>query len=429
MKLEFGFGKGKMNLDIECKNIAAILEPNVVITDMTGKEEIKRALLNPIGSKRLKDIVRRGEKIAIITSDITRPMPSRLVMPEILEELFQAGVGPSDITIVFALGSHRKQTVEEMKYLVGENIYSKIKCVDSDINDCTHMGTTSNGTPVDIYRVVAEADRRICLGNIEYHYFAGYSGGAKAIMPGVSTRAAIQSNHSKMVMDEAKAGEMKNNPVRRDIDEAADFVSIDFILNVVLDEHKNVIKAVAGHYIEAHRAGCGFLDKLYRVKIRERADIVVVSPGGYPKDINLYQAQKALDNGKHAVRDGGIIILVASCREGFGEEVFEHWIRHSNTPRELTEEIQKNFELGGHKAAAIAMVLDKCSIYMVTDMEEASVREIYMEPYTNLQKAFDDAMKKLGEDSKVIVMPYGGSTLPDSGDAEISGMTRTMLLA
>lgn len=414
MKMELGFGKGKVNFEINKENVTGILEPNDVNFDRTGKEEVVHALQNPIGSRRLREIVKPGEKIAIITSDITRPMPSKLVIPEVLTELAAAGVDENDITIVFALGSHRKHTEEEMKYLVGEDIYSSIRCVDSDMNDCIHMGTTSYGTPVDIFSVVARADRRVCLGNIEFHYFAGYSGGAKAIMPGVSTRSAIQSNHSKMVMDEAKAGEMNINPVRKDIDEVVDFISIDFILNVVLDEHKRVIKAVAGHYIAAHRAGCQFLDRLYKINIKERADIVVVSPGGYPKDINLYQAQKALDNSKHAVRDGGIIILVASCKEGFGEHVFEQWIRDSNAPDELTGKIQVNFELGGHKAAAIAMVLNKCSIYLVSDLDEDLVKKIYMKPYTNVQKALDDAMEILGGNSKVIVMPYGGSTLPDS---------------
>ncbi|RCX16895.1 nickel-dependent lactate racemase [Anaerobacterium chartisolvens] len=414
MNFELGFGKAKAHFSVKEENVIGVLQPNAVSVGSTGEEEVKRALHSPIASERLKYIVNRGEKIVIITSDITRPMPSRLVIPGIIEELKEAGVRLEDITVVFALGSHRKHTEEEKKYLVGEQVYSSVKCIDSDMDDFVHMGTTSSGTPVDIFRAVAEADRRICIGNIEYHYFAGYSGGAKAIMPGVSTRAAIQANHSKMVMEEAKAGEMVKNPVRRDIDEVVDFVPIDFILNVVLDENKNIIKAVAGHYIKAHREGCDFLDKLYKVKISERADIVVVSAGGYPKDINLYQAQKALDNAKHAVRDGGVIILVASCKEGYGEEVFEHWIKRSSAPSELTNEIQRNFELGGHKAAAIAMVLNKCSIYMVSDLDVQSVRKIYMKPYSELQQAFNDAVGELGENSSVIVMPYGGSTLPDA---------------
>lgn len=413
MNLKLRFGEGAMNLDIDENNLLEIIKPNLVVVKVSGIEEVRRAIENPIGSKRLRDIVRPGEKIVIITSDVTRPMPSKIVLPEILRELFRAGVREEDIKIVFALGSHRKHTEEEKRYLVGDDVYSRVQCIDSDINDCIRMGITSSGTPVDIFRPVAEADRRICLGNIEYHYFAGYSGGAKAIMPGVSTRQAIQANHSKMTMEWSKTGELERNPVRLDIEEAISFVPIDFILNVVLDENKNIIKAVAGHYIKAHREGCKFLDELYKVKISRKADIVIVSAGGYPKDINLYQAQKALDNAKHAVRKGGIIILLASCKEGFGEKVFEKWIMRANSPDDLINEIQRNFELGGHKAAAIAMILKNNDIYLVSNLEEKAVRSIFMEPYSDLQTAFNDALNKLGHDSKVIVMPYGGSTLPD----------------
>lgn len=416
MNISVGFGKGNMDFDVDEKRVLGILQPNNVNIGLTGKDEVKRALNNPISSARLKDIVKPGEKIVIITSDITRPMPSKLVIPELLDELGQAGINLIDITIVFALGSHRKHTADEMKYLAGDEVYSKIKCIDSDANDCVHMGVTSFGTPVDIFRVVAEADRRICLGNIEYHYFAGYSGGAKAIMPGVSTRAAIQANHSKMVLEEAKAGEMSINPVRRDIDEVLNFVHVDFILNVVLDEHKAIIKAVAGHPVLAHREGCSFLDKLYKVKLKKRADIAVVSPGGYPKDINLYQAQKALDNSKHAVRDGGIIILVASCKEGFGEEIFEKWINRAQTSKDLIDEIQRNFKLGGHKAAAIAMVLEKCKIYLVSELDDSLVEKAFMKPYKSIQKALEDTTLELGKDSSVVIMPYGGSTLPDTSE-------------
>lgn len=412
MKFKLAFGKATVDLELNEDNLLRVIKPNPVNVQVSGREEVRRAIENPIGAERLRDIVKRGEKVVIITSDITRPMPSSLVLPEILEELFTAGVEPNDIKIVFALGSHRKHTEEEKRYLVGDDVYSRIQCIDSDANDCIRMGITSSGTPVDIFRVVAEADRRICLGNIEYHYFAGYSGGAKAIMPGVSTRQAIQANHSKMVMEWAKTGELERNPVRQDIEEAVSFVPIDFILNVVLDEHKNIIKAVAGHHIEAHREGCKFLDKLYKVKLDRQADIVIVSAGGYPKDINLYQAQKALDNAKHAVRKGGIIILLASCKEGLGERVFEKWIMKSNTADDMIEEIQRNFELGGHKAAAIAMVLKNNDVYIVSELNEDLVRKAYMKPYSELQTAFNDAMNKLGYGSKVIIMPYGGSTLP-----------------
>ena len=412
MKLRFGFGTGFQEVEVPDKNLIAELHANDVPAELTGEAEVKRALLEPIGSPRLKDIVRPGEKIAIITSDITRPMPTSKVMPALLDELYAGGIRKEDVTLVFALGSHRKHTEAEQKKLAGERAWNEIKCVDSDPDDCVHYGTTSRGTPVDITRVVAEADRRICLGNIEYHYFAGYSGGAKAIMPGVSTRAAIQANHSRMVLPEAKAGALETNPLRMDIEEAGAMVGIDFIVNVVLSEHKEILKAVAGDATEAHRAGCRFLDRLYRKELKEPADIVLVSQGGAPKDLNLYQTQKALDNAKHAVKDGGVIILIGSCKEGLGERTFEQWMTEADSAHSLIERIGREFKLGGHKAAAIAMVLERAEVDLVSELDDDFVRSIFLKPYKTAQEALDHAFSKLGPDARVLAMPYGGSTLP-----------------
>ena len=412
MHFKYGYDKGYKEFNIEDGNVIAELGQNKVETAMTGEDEVRRALQNPIGSGKLSSLVKPGEKVVIITSDVTRPMPSRIVLPPLIEELLEAGINYADITVVFALGSHRKHSEEEKCYLVGEDLYHKIRCVDSDVKQCKMLGTTKRGTPVEIFDEVVNTDRRICLGNIEYHYFAGYSGGAKAIMPGVSTRAAIQANHSGMVQDAARAGAMDDNPVRQDIEEVVEFIAIDFILNVVLDENKRIIKAVAGHHMKAHREGCRFLDSLYKIEIPHKADIVITTPGGYPKDINLYQAQKALDNAKHAVRDNGIIILLASCSEGYGEEVFENWINASTSPDELVTRIRNNFELGGHKAAAIALVEKKARIFIVADMPCERSSKLYMEPFTSMEDALKKAFAELGSDAGVLLMPHGSSTLP-----------------
>ena len=412
MKLEFGIGNGVQSVEVPRENLIGVLMANEVALGLTGEAEVRRALNEPIGSKPLREIVKPGEKIAIITSDITRPMPTHAVMPALLDELFAAGVEAEDITLVFALGVHRPHTTDEQQRLAGEHAFWKIRCVDTDPEDVIHLGETIAGTPVDITRVVAQADRRICLGNIEYHYFAGYSGGAKAIMPGVSTRAAIQANHRMMVLPEACAGQLEGNPLRMDIEEGAAVCGIDFILNVVLDEHKHIVRAVAGDSVLAHREGCRFLDKFYLKEIPRRADIVLVSQGGAPKDLNLYQTQKALDNAKHAVRKGGVIILIGSCREGFGENVFERWMLGAVSPQSLIDRIGQTFELGGHKAAAIAMVMKDADIFLVSDLEDGLVRRIFMAPYPTVQEAFDAAMRKLGSQATVLAMPYGGSTLP-----------------
>lgn len=412
MKAELGYAKTKMATEIQDDNIIGILKPNDVPVRLTGTDEVIRALRSPIGSPRLCETVNKGEKVVIITSDITRPMPSKAVLPPLLDELALAGVPDEDITVVFALGSHRPHTEEEMRYLVGDQVFERVRCIDNDMENCVHLGNTASGTPVDVFEPVVRADRRICLGNIEYHYFAGFSGGAKAIMPGVSTHDAIQANHSQMVQEAAHAGKLEGNPVREDIDSVADILPIDFIVNVVLNEKKEIICAVAGHHIKAHREGCAFLDRLYKIKIPKRADIVIVSPGGYPKDLNLYQSQKALDNSKHAVRDGGVIILTASCKEGLGSAVFERWMTAPGGVDWIAEEIGRNFELGGHKAAAIAMVMQRCDIYLVSDMDPAFVESLHFTPFSTLDEAYGAAKQKLGDDASVILMPYGGSTLP-----------------
>ena len=412
MKLEFGYGKGVQTVEVAEKNLLAVLQSNPMEHARRGQDAVRYALENPIGSARLRELVKAGQKIAIVTSDISRPLPSYDVLPGVLEELFAAGVAKEDITVVFALGSHRPHTQEEMIQLVGQDVFSQVRCVDSDPGDCIHMGTTPAGTPVDITRVVAEADFKICLGNIEFHYFAGYSGGAKAIMPGVSTRDAIQANHRMMVSQDACAGKLEGNPLRADIEQAGDICGIDYIVNAVLDEHKHIVYAVAGDVTKAHRVGCAYLDQMYRCSIPQKADIVLVSQGGAPKDANLYQTQKALDNAKHAVKKGGTIILMGACPEGLGSKKFESWLVNAPTAHSMVERIGKEFELGGHKAAAIGMVLENAAIDLISEMDPEFVRSIFLNPQPDLETAFAQAMEKYGDNATVIAMPYGGATLP-----------------
>lgn len=417
MEVTLNYAKDQLKLEIPDRNLKAILTPNEIEVHSTGIDEVRRSIENPIGSPRLKDIVKPGESTCIITSDITRPIPSYTVLPPVLDELNAAGVKDEDIFIVFGLGAHRHQTEEEMRKLVGDDVYERVRCMDSDPSgkNCKNMGTTKNGTVLDVFTPVCDADRVITLGNVEFHYFAGYSGGAKAIMPGVSTHDAIQMNHRMMVRPEAMAGKMEGNPIREEMDDIANYVHIDFIVNVVLDEKKEIVYSAAGHHIDAHRDACAFLDRLYKKTLDAPADIVIVSPGGYPKDINVYQAQKALDNAKHAVRDGGIVIWIGACTEGLGEDKFEEWMLNY-TPDEMVVKIQQNFVLGGHKAAAISMVQQKAKVVLVSDLDKDFVEKINLVYEPDLQTAFDNAMAEMGEDATVVVMPFGGSTLPAIAD-------------
>lgn len=412
MRINFGYGTQEQTVTVPDEQLLAVLTANEMEHTRTGPDAVRYALDNPIGALRLRTLVRPGQKIAIIASDISRPVPSFEILPEILKELFAAGCKAENITVVFALGSHRKHTEAEMRQLAGNSVFETVRCVDSDPDDCVRMGVTDAGTPVDITRVVAEADFRICTGNIEFHYFAGYSGGAKAIMPGVSTPMAIQANHRLMIHEDACAGKLEGNPIREDIEQAGRICGIHYIVNVVLDEHKHIVYAVAGDVIAAHRDGCDYLDKMYRKTIPERADIVLVSQGGAPKDANLYQMQKALDNAKHAVKKGGTIILIGACPEGLGSKTFEQWLLDAPTAESMIERIHLQFQLGGHKAAAIAMVLQNASVDLVSQMDDDFVRKIFLIPRKSAQEALNLAIEKYGPKATVLAMPFGGATLP-----------------
>ncbi len=414
MDVELGYGKQTFTVDIPDHNLMAVLLPNELEHTADEQQVVKQALESPIGSAPLHQKVKKGQTVAVVTSDITRPMPSYKVLPKVLDELYRGGVNKEDIIVVLALGSHRAHTEQEKRMLVGDAVYESVKVIDSNMNECVTLGTTADGTPVDMFKPVAQADVRVLLGNIEYHYFVGYSGGAKALMPGVSSRRAIQHNHRNMVVDNACAGKIDGNPVRMDIESVLDFISADFIVNVVLDEHKKIVHCVAGDVILAHREGCKFLDSLYAIPIKEPADIVIVSQGGYPKDLNVYQSQKALDNARHAVKKGGVILWVGRCQEGYGEGVFEAWLNQYHDPDTCVLEIQKHFELGGHKAAAIAMTAQKARLVLISDLSEEMTNRAYCEKGEGIQQALDTLLAK-NPDATVIVMPYGGSTLPKCG--------------
>jgi nickel-dependent lactate racemase len=269
------------------------------------------------------------------------------------------------------------------------------------------VGTTSRGTRLEVFQDYLDADLRVCTGNIEYHYFAGFSGGAKAVVPGLCSYAAIRDNHSMMLAPTARAGIIAGNPVREDIDEAGELIGIDFIFNVLLDEQKRIYHAVAGHYLAAHRAGAELYDRRCDLRVPEAADVVIASPGGRPKDINLYQAQKTLDNVGDAVRDGGVIVLVARCQEGFGQKVFEEWMTGMGTPQVLIDRIQREFVLGGHKAAAVAGLLARADVHLVSDFPDDTVRSMCMTPFATVDAAVAAALDRTGGNARCLVVPHG----------------------
>lgn len=406
MKIELPYGHEKINIDLPgAESNITTFQPH-----RSSIDPVYLALSAPLDSPRLCELVHPGQKVVIVTSDITRPCPTHLLLPPLMNELASAGIRDEDVTVVFGLGSHRKQTLAEQETLLGSAMAARLRCIDSDPGQTVLIGTTARGTPIEIFEPVVQADIRIVLGNVEPHYFAGYSGGAKAIVPGVCSVKTIRANHAFMVDPQARSGNLDGNPVRLDLEEGAAMLGIDFMLNVVLDSEKNIVVAAAGDPTTAHRWLCKVVDAVSMYPVVKQADIVIVSAGGYPKDINMYQAQKALDNAAVAVKPGGQIIWVAECAEGLGNKTFEQWLVGSS-PESILERIQQDFVLGGHKAAAIARVLQQAKILLVSALPDDLVQQCNMEPYPDLDRALQSALHHCQPNPLIALIPEGASVV------------------
>jgi lactate racemase len=410
--IPLAFGSGISELSIPEKNVSSIILPSESKIKEEGTFLIKKALENPTKSRRVSEIVNPDSRVAIIVSDVTRPTPTAKILPPLLEELYLGGAKNENITIVFALGLHRLQTEEECRQLVGEEIFKNIRCIQHDRKRCRLVGETSFGTPVEVFEEVLDSDLIISTGTLEFHYYAGYGGGGKSILPGVSSEKSILSFHSfySKLFEGSPLSGKAGSPARQNIEGAARIAGLGFILNVVINSEKEIVAAVAGDFIEAHRKGVEYVDSMYKVPIKP-ADAVVVSCGGFPKDINLYQATKSLEHAIPAVKEGGSIILVAECAEGIGNKVYECWNRECKTPDEAVERFKHCFEFGGHKAAIVGRAAKEFKLYLVSKLPEEESKKAFFTPVKSIEEAIEKILSENSE-AKVHIMPNGGCTLP-----------------
>lgn len=398
MKLGYGLGFVKF----EPPQNSQILMPEEL--PAASGSEIEKAMDEPLG-KDLADFKGLGKSASILVSDITRPSPSHLLLAPLARRLKE--IGFCDLKVVFALGTHRRMTPGEELLLLKDCM--DMPHIQHDPNRCVSLGCTKRGTPVEIFEEVASSDLIIATGNIEYHYYAGYSGGAKAVLPGVSSERSINANHELMREPLAVSGCL-DSPVRRDFEEAAEVAGLDFILNVVLNSKKEVVRAVAGDFIKAHRAGASVVDRMYR-KTVEPTEIVITCAGGRPKDINLFQAQKALDNAKGAAAPGGTIILLAECCEGLGHPVFERWAREAECAEDCIERFGREYEFGGHKAAFLAKESLEHNIILVSSLPREVAEMCFFKPASTLDEAMNAAYERHGKDARTVIIPFGNLTL------------------
>ncbi|MGB9134067.1 MAG: nickel-dependent lactate racemase [Candidatus Bathyarchaeia archaeon] len=410
------YDKTEVCARIPTRNFLGTIEPKEKPGAPDAKAEILRALNSPIGTKPLSEMVKAGSRVAIVVDDVTRPVPSKLMVPPLLEQLSQLGVKEEDITIIFGCGTHRAVKPEEAKELLGDEVVSRFRIMSHDCHakDLVQVGTTKkHGTKVMVNRLFAEADVRILTGDVELHYYAGFGGGRKSVLPAVSGEETIQHNHALTLHPQARTSVLEGNPVHEDMVEAARLARVDLILNVVTNSKGEIVQAFAGDLEQAFNEGVKLVEEMYKVLIDRRADIVIVSPGGHPADINLYQAYKAIDNALESVKRGGVIILVGECPEGYGNEAFYEWMTKFKDLKAVEKEIRRHFDLGGYKAYRLSKALEKAQIILVSTMPDYYAVNVFrLRTARALNDALEDAFGLAGKDAKVWVIPHGHETLP-----------------
>ncbi len=410
------YGKTEICARIPTRNYLGNIEPKEKEAVKDSRAEIERALEEPIGTNRLSELVKQDNKVAIVVDDQTRSTPSNLIVLPVLDELNKAGIKDSDITVIVGCGTHRPARPEEIKAILGEETLQRVNAMSHDCRakDLVFLGKTkTHGTKVYVNRVFAEADVRVLIGDIGLHYYAGYGGGRKSVLPAVSGEVTIQRNHAMILHPKAHTGVLEGNPVHEDMVEAARLAKADFIVNIVTNGKWELVRAFAGDVEQAFYEGVKLVDDMYKVPIERRADIVIVSPGGHPFDIDLYQAHKAVDDALEAVKRGGVIIWAAECPDGHGNDVFYDWMTRFKDLKEMETEIKKHFQLGGHKAYYLAKSPEKVRIILVSTLPDYhAVGTFRLRTARALNDALRDAFDIVGRDGKVWVMPYGNITLP-----------------
>lgn len=411
--LKYGHDQVHFSLDPSLVGVELKIRDYPVLTDPVAA--VKEAIHNPIQSNSLREIVKPGEKVVFVVNDSTRVANSYVFMPVLLDELNTIGVSDRDMSIIFALGTHRAMGEAEMIKAVGGDVAKRVQLYNPDCRDNTqyvYFGTTSRGTKVFFHKLVAEADHVICTGSVLHHFFAGFGGGRKALLPGVAAYETIRQNHRLMLDPNAVIGKLSGNPVYEDQIEGAAMCQPSFLLNVVLNEKKEFLKIFAGDFIAAHLEACRFVDQIYGVTIDKPADLVIASCGGYPKDINVYQLQKTMNNAWRAVRQGGVVIILGECEEGSGSTIYEKMMQECPTPERIKERIWENFQIGAHKAYAVTRLMKKAQFILVSGLNSDFARMLLFTPAQDINEALKRAYTIVGSNPRIILMPHGSLTVP-----------------
>ena len=416
---DFAYGRGRRTFEFDSDDVIKTVrtEPCEVMQDVEA--HVREALYHPIGLPPINEIVKPGDTVAFICNDPTRIANSEIFMPILVNEMNKLGVPDENMRIVFALGTHRAMTREEMVGEVSEEVASRISMHNSiatNAEDFEYFGKTSLGTPVWINKLLCDVDHVILTGTIVHHYFSGYGGGRKAILPGCAAMETVRMNHCHMLSEKAGLGLLDGNPCYDDQMEGVALFAKGrslFLFNAILNAKHEFLKIFSGDYDLAHREACKFVDRVYGCEIPKEADLVIASCGGYPKDINVYQMQKTMDNAMCAVRKGGVVVLLAECIEGSGSAKLEETFRRLTTPEAIRGELEANFQIGANKAFAITRPQGKAKFILVTALDHDLAKSMqFTAAVDTVEEALAIAGETVGEHPSTILMPEGSLTVP-----------------
>jgi nickel-dependent lactate racemase len=386
--------------------------------DETG--EIMHALKHPIGTPTLAEIVRqkKGRKTVVVVNDGSRPTVTYKLLPPLMQELEAVGIPDEDVLILIATGTHRDVRADEFESLLGKEIAERYRVRNhhcQDMENLVDLGTTSQGVPVIINRLFCEADLKILTGSIHPHQGAGFSGGRKSILPGLASLETLKFHHSyRFRSPDPAMGWIDGNPFHLAALEAARMANPDFILNLVQNQKKQITRAVAGDLEDAWLVGVQASREIFETQIPGRADIVVVIPGGHPRDSNLYQSQKSMASAEMVVKQGGTIILPVACPDGVGSDLFYEWMASASCPEDVIERfIREGYNIGTSKAWLYARCLTKAQLIVMSDcLDKTTLADMFTHKAQDLDEALTMALEKQGEDAEILVLRNAPDMIP-----------------
>jgi lactate racemase len=408
MEISLKYGSGRLSFEVDKRKLIGLFKPREEKALKNLEEEIIKAIKNPLGPA-LTNIAKPNKKVAIIIDDNTRAVPSNLILPVVLKELKSLGILESDITIIIANGLHRELTKNEISKLVGKKIFEKLSVINHSAynkREMTYVGEIVKGLDLHVNKIFIDADIKIVIGDVEFHQIFGYGGGYKSILPGISDYKSIEYSHSLLFSSQARSGNLKDNPTQQILSKVKKKINIDYAIQVVLNSENEIVKIFSGNIDKAFDLGVKTINEMYKVEIGTLADVALVSCGGYPRDINIYQAQKAIECARYSIKERGKIILIAECIDGWGSEILRDWMIRSKSTKEISDKINQKFIMGGHKAYLFAKAIDYCDIYLFSKINPSEIKKAFMTPLVNKEE-IQLLLENAGD---IIILPNGVNT-------------------